>query len=94
MLINIKDKRLYEYLFKLRGGKSRLKILTLLTSPRTRQDIAKELKMDWKEVDRNLSILMTLNLVTVAYSSPKIKVYTLTDYGKSILSKISEEKLH
>jgi len=82
----IKDNRIYNLLFNSRGSKNRVKILMSLTTPKTRQDIAKELGIDWKEVDKNLRILIKSNLMKIIYENSKTKRYGLTSYGESIVN--------
>jgi predicted transcriptional regulator len=62
------------------------------TTPKTRQDIAKELGIDWKEVNRNLHILIKSNLMKIIYENSKTKMYGLTSYGESIVNIIKKHQ--
>lgn len=71
--------------FRKRGGINRLSILDSLSTPRLRNQIARMTKIDWKEVDRNLRVLSSINLVRVQYSSGSFSVYELTGRGREVL---------
>lgn len=78
------DGEIYDSLKK-RGGINRLSILDSLHTPKLRNQIARITKIDWKEVDRNLRVLESINLVRVQYKNGSFSVYELTDRGKEIL---------
>jgi predicted transcriptional regulator len=48
--------------------------------------------IDWKEVDRNLRILIRSNLVKIIYENSKTKIYGLTSYGESIVNIIKKHQ--
>jgi len=82
------DRSVYR-LFSGRGGIRRLAIIKTLETPRLRNEIANITLTDWKEVDRNLKILESANMVQVEYAHASLSVYQLTEEGRDLLSIIS-----
>lgn len=75
--------------FKGRGGVRRLTIMESLSIPRQRSEVASITNTDWKEVDRNIRILESANLVRARVSKAPYPSYELTDQGQELLKKIS-----
>lgn len=75
-------------LFKGRGGTRRLTILESLEVPRQRNEVAKITNTDWKEVDRNMRILESANLVRTEVAKKSYPLYELTEAGEDLLEKI------
>ena len=71
--------------FASRGGFKRLSIMESMESPRLRNEIARTTKTDWKEVDRNLRILKSIDLVKVQSLHESVSVYELTEKGREVL---------
>jgi DNA-binding transcriptional ArsR family regulator len=74
----------------MKGGVTRLSILKALSSPKDRLQLAKELDLDWKTVDRHIHVLNKYGFVreTSAYGS--IVLYGLTKQGEILLKLIEE----
>lgn len=72
-------------IFKGRGGNRRLLIMESLKVARMRNEIAKITNTDWKEVDRNIRILCSFNLVKTDFVHGSFSVYEMTERGKEIL---------
>ena len=72
-------------IFSGRGGARRLSIMYALDTPRLRNEIANITNTDWKEVDRNVKILESVNLVRIKFSHGSMSVYNLTESGKELL---------
>jgi hypothetical protein len=79
------DEDLYELFIKKRGKEARLRILKSLVTPKHRMQISRETGIDWKEVDRQVRILLEHNPISVFGSFSSITLYRLTDYGTSLL---------
>ncbi|MCL5874588.1 MAG: hypothetical protein M1161_04530 [Candidatus Thermoplasmatota archaeon] len=75
--------------FKGKGGARRLTILESLDVPRQRNEVAKLTNTDWKEVDRNIRILESANLVRLRTAKTSFPFYELTEQGEELLEKIS-----
>lgn len=77
--------------FKGRGGPRRLSIMESLGKPKLRNEIAQLTGTDWKEVDRNIRVLESIDLVRIQYNHGKVSVYELTDKGKEFLNLVETE---
>lgn len=78
------DRSVYR-LFSTRGGSTRLAIMNALDSPKLRNEVANITNKDWKEVDRNIKILESANLVKKQFSHGSMSVYDLTETGKELI---------
>ena len=74
--------------FKGKGGARRLAMMEILETPMIRSEIADIVGMDWKEVDRNIKILESVDLVKTQYSHGSTSVFELTNKGKNVLEKV------
>ncbi|MDG6998477.1 MAG: hypothetical protein JRN15_05110 [Nitrososphaerota archaeon] len=84
------DSDVFNLMVKMRGASSRLAVLQHLDPPSHRTELSEVLGLDWKEVDRNLSILQKHGLVSIIVTSGSIKMYGLTNLGRAILRLVSE----
>lgn len=80
----------YELMVGMRGGTSRLALLQSLETPRHRQELAEITGIDWKEVDRETTILEKYGLVKMYAQSGSVKLYQTTEQGQ-LLVKLLEE---
>lgn len=76
-------------IFKRIGGARRLTIMGALTVPRQRNEIARITETDWKEVDRNIRILESANLVRERSVKKTYPLYELTEEGMKLLETIA-----
>lgn len=74
--------------FKGKGGARRLLIMQFLDSPKKRSEIAKRTDTDWKEVDRNIRILESVDLVMSKVHDHMSPIYELTEKGHRVLEKV------
>jgi DNA-binding HxlR family transcriptional regulator len=79
------DSKVYDLMVKMRGGDSRIALLRNLETPRHRFDLSGITGMDWKEVDRQLAVLEDYGLVKVYAQSGSVKLYQMTEQGKTLL---------
>lgn len=63
-------------------------MMEILETPMIRSEIADIVGMDWKEVDRNIKILESVDLVKTQYSHGSTSVFELTNKGKNVLEKV------
>ena len=75
----------FDMMIRMRGGGSRLALLQGLQEPRHRQELAEVTGIDWKEVDRQISVLERYGLVKVYAESVTVRMYQLTEQGKLLL---------
>ena len=84
------DNNIYK-MFSGRGGDRRIAIMGALDTPKLRNEIANITNTDWKEVDRNVKILVSVNLVKIEYSHGSLSVYRLTESGRELLDIIQSQ---
>lgn len=77
--------------FRGRGGPRRLSIMENLGTPKLRNEIAQLTGTDWKEVDRNIRILESIDLVRIQYNHGMVSVFELTGKGKEFLNLVETE---
>ena len=75
----------FDLLVKMKGGPTRLKLLDALNTPKDRSQLAQELGMDWKAVDRHVQLLTKYNFIHEDASFGAIKLYALTVEGEKLL---------
>jgi DNA-binding transcriptional ArsR family regulator len=80
----------YDLMIGMRGGGSRLLLLRNLDSPRHRSELAELTRIDWREVDRQLSVLEKYGLVKLSIETGTVKLYQVTQQGKLLLNLIQE----
>jgi len=80
----------YNLMIGMRGSGSRLALLHGMEAPRHRQELAELTGINWKEVDREVSVLETYGLVKVYAQSGSVKRYQVTEQGR-LLMKVIED---
>ncbi len=84
------DKDVFDLMVKTRGRWSRLKLLNYLETPKHRGELAELSGLSWKEVDRQLGLLTKYDLVFLHAESGSMKIFKLSEQGKTILKLIRE----
>lgn len=72
-----------------RGAGTRLRMLSALSSPKYRLQLARELSLTWRVVDRHIAIMRRYGLVDTQAEYGKITVYSATDRGKLLTHLVS-----
>ncbi len=68
-----------------------MKLLEALQTPRDRLELSKDLKLDWKGINRHIQVLQRLGLVQVQATYGKnVKMYILTEFGVRALELAKE----
>jgi len=80
----------FRLLVRMRGGRTRVNLLRSLGEQKNKLQLAKELGMDWKDVDRNIQILLKYGLIRESESVGKVKYYSLTPDGNKVLELLEE----
>lgn len=76
----------FELFMKMKGGATRIKVLNTLTTPKDRLQLAQELGVDWKTVDRHVQILNRYGFVKESSAYGTIRLYEVTPLGKMLLN--------
>lgn len=80
----------YDLMIGMRGAGSRVSLLQNMESPKHRLELSELTGIDWKEVDRQLSVLEKYGLVKVYAQSGTIQLYQVTEQGKLLLNLVGE----
>jgi hypothetical protein len=76
----------FELFMKMKGGATRIKVLNTLTTPKDRLQLAEELGVDWKTVDRHVQILNKYGFVREQAAYGTVRLYEVTPIGKMLLN--------
>lgn len=79
------DSEVFELFVRMRGGTTRVKLLTSLLIPKDRFQLAHELGLDWKAVDRQITLLDKYGFVEEQVAYGRIRIYGLTYQGQKLL---------
>lgn len=79
------DSQVFELFVRMRGGKTRVKLLSSLLIPKDRFQLANELDLDWKAVDRHIMMLDKFGFVHEEAAFGRVRIYELTTVGKMLL---------
>jgi hypothetical protein len=79
------DSEVFELFVRMRGGKTRVKLLNSLLIPKDRFQLAQELGLDWKAVDRHIMMLDKFGFVREQTAYGRVRIYELTSSGKMLL---------
>jgi DNA-binding transcriptional ArsR family regulator len=79
------DSEVFRLFMKMKGGKTRLRVLSALSKPKDRYQLAQELGVDWRAVDQHIVTLSRHGLVSNDVAYGKVRMYQLTSSGKLML---------
>jgi len=80
----------FDLLVKMKGGPTRMKLLQAMNAPKDRSQLATELELDWKAVDRHVQLLQRYNFIKADSSHGQIVLYTITPEGEKLLHLMQE----
>jgi hypothetical protein len=75
----------FELFMKMKGGATRIRVLNKLSTPKDRLQLAEELGVDWKTVDRHVQILNRYGFVSEQAAYGTVRLYEVTPMGKMLL---------
>ncbi len=84
------EREVFNLMVAMKGAQSRWILLNYLYEPRHRSELSTLTGLDWKEVDREITILLRFGLVSLHVQSGSVKIYRLTDHGRLLLKLIDE----
>jgi DNA-binding MarR family transcriptional regulator len=76
----------FELFMRMKGGATRIKVLNTLSIPKDRLQLAEELGVDWKTVDRHIQILNRYGFVREQAAYGTVRLYEVTPIGKMLLN--------
>jgi DNA-binding transcriptional ArsR family regulator len=80
----------FDLMMGMRGAGSRVSLLQNMETPKHRLELSELTGIDWKEVDRQLSVLEKYGLVKIHAQSGTVKLYQVTEQGKLLLKLVAE----
>lgn len=86
---NYFDYDVFRLVVRMRGAVTRQRILRQLQQPMNRHQLARELGMDWKSVDRHVDLLMRHGLLEPVEGSGE-RAYRLSERGRRLLELLEE----
>jgi len=86
---NYFDYDVFRLVVRMRGAATRQRILRQLQQPMNRHQLARELGMDWKSVDRHVELLMRHGLLEPVEGSGE-RAYRLSERGRKLLELLEE----
>lgn len=86
------DYDVFRLVARMRGSPIRVRLLSSLGLPKNKQQLAKELEVDWKTVDNHVGILHRYNLIDEMALVGNSKYYIISEHGKKILTLLSDEE--
>ncbi|MHB1908870.1 MAG: ArsR/SmtB family transcription factor [Nitrososphaerales archaeon] len=85
------DQDVFRLFIKMRGAPTRLKVLrSLIESPKDRAQIAEQLGLDWKAIDRHIELLERFGVIKEKSRLGTTKFYELTPSGNLLLKLVEE----
>ena len=81
----------FRMLARMRGGKTRMRMLRSLETPKDRLQLANELDLDWKTIDGHVRVLLRNGMIQERTARGHVKVYELTSTGIQALGLMEEE---
>jgi hypothetical protein len=84
------DSDVFGLFVKMKGGKTRMRLLDALDVPKDRLQLAQELGLDWKGVDRHLMLMKKYGFVDDRVVYGKVRMYELTPIGVSLMKLLQE----
>lgn len=84
------DSDVFRLFMKMKGGKTRLRLLSTLVKPKDRFQLAQELGMDWRAIDQHIVTLSRHGLVSDEVAYGKVRMYQLTPSGKLMLELLQD----
>ncbi len=86
---NYFDYDVFRLVVRMRGASTRQRILRQLFQPMNRYQLARELGIDWKSVDRHVDLLLRYGLIEDVEGSGE-RAYRLSERGKRLLELLEE----
>ncbi len=87
------DQDVFALFVKMRGARTRLKLLQSLSVPKNRSQLASDIGCDWKAVDRHVEVLEKYGFIKESENLGTAKFYELTQLGMTLLELIAGDQL-
>jgi DNA-binding MarR family transcriptional regulator len=84
------DSDVFTLFVRMKGAKTRIRLLDALSVPKDRLQLAEELGLDWKSVDRHVAVMKKYGFLDDKLAYGRVKMYQLTPVGLSLLKLLQE----
>ncbi len=88
------DSDVFELFVTTKGAGTRVNILNALSAPKDRLQLARELGLSWRSVDRHVAILNDHGLLHVQAAYGRVKLYSVSIAGKDLLNLVRGLECH
>jgi hypothetical protein len=86
------DRDVFRLMVTMRGASARLRLLNFVQKPKHKSELSRLTGLDWKEVDREIVLLERFGLISLHAQSGSVKMYKLSEQGKTLLMLMLELK--
>jgi DNA-binding HxlR family transcriptional regulator len=80
----------YDLLVRMKGGPTRTRLLASLVVPKNKLQLANELGVDWKAIDRHIERMLEFDLIQVVATVGTCTIYSITEKGSRALRMVQE----
>jgi predicted transcriptional regulator len=80
----------FRLLVKMRGARTRVKLMHSLNSPKNKLQLATALGIDWKAVDKHVQVLEKNRLIHATSTSGTATFYEVTEKGKDLIQVLDQ----
>ncbi len=80
----------FRLLVKMRGARTRLKLMHSLDSPKNKLQLATSMGIDWKAVDKHVHVLEKNGLIHATSTSGTATFYEVTEKGKDLIQVLEQ----
>jgi hypothetical protein len=84
------DSDVFTLFVRMKGAKTRIRLLDALAVPKDRLQLAEELGLDWKSVDRHVAVMKKYGFLDDKIAYGRVRMYQLTPMGISLLKLLQE----
>jgi hypothetical protein len=84
------DSDVFTLFVRMKGAKTRIRLLDALSEPKDRLQLAQELGLDWKSVDRHVAVMKKYGFLNDELAYGRVRMYRLTPMGVSLLKLLQE----
>ncbi|MDA4132520.1 MAG: hypothetical protein OK454_05260 [Thaumarchaeota archaeon] len=84
------DSDVFTLFVRMKGAKTRIRLLDALSVPKDRLQLAEELGLDWKSVDRHVAVMKKYGFLDDKVAYGRVRMYQLTPVGMSLLKLLQE----
>jgi len=88
------DSEVFELLMRMKGGNTRARVMSSLSMPKDRLQLAQELGLDWKAVDHHIVLLCRYGFVHEQVAYGRVKMYELTSMGKMLMQLLKDVQVN